>query len=295
MADSQEGSGDSRSFGIFVIIMMTIIAIIFLVVVFIFFLHLYANWCRRRAERTATGSRHRNRLVFAAGQDPQGQRRGLDPEILRSLPVLIFQQDEFKDGLECAVCLSELVEGEKARLLPKCNHGFHVDCIDIWFQSHSTCPICRNPAVSESSKCSTSSGVEENASENGNQSSNSAVNSSTSTNFPTNVSSNGNQTRASSVGASLEEKLPSFQPPCSSSSSAGTSGNRGHGMLTIDIPSEINSSSSLSPASRFAADEQISPMMTSLKSFKRLLSWNRRSSPCSPGSIDVEQSGRGQI
>ncbi|KAH1055909.1 hypothetical protein J1N35_033974 [Gossypium stocksii] len=40
--------------------------------------------------------------------------------------MLIFRQDEFKEGLECAVCLCEHVEGEKVRLFPKCNHGFHV-------------------------------------------------------------------------------------------------------------------------------------------------------------------------
>ncbi|XP_040947858.1 RING-H2 finger protein ATL3-like [Gossypium hirsutum] len=62
-------------------------------------------------------------------------------------PVLIFCQDEFKERLECEICLSELVEGKKARLLPKYNHGFHVVCIHIWFQSHSTCPLYRNPIV----------------------------------------------------------------------------------------------------------------------------------------------------
>ncbi|PPD69574.1 hypothetical protein GOBAR_DD33554 [Gossypium barbadense] len=61
--------------------------------------------------------------------------------------MLIFCQDEFKERLECEICLSELIEGEKARLLPKYNHGYHVDCIHIWFQSHSTCPLYRYPTV----------------------------------------------------------------------------------------------------------------------------------------------------
>ncbi|KAF4404524.1 hypothetical protein G4B88_005910 [Cannabis sativa] len=51
-------------------------------------------------------------------------RRGLDTSVLQSIPVLVFQPEDFKDGLECAVCLSDLAQGEKARLLPKCNHGF---------------------------------------------------------------------------------------------------------------------------------------------------------------------------
>ncbi|KAJ7533737.1 hypothetical protein O6H91_13G061800 [Diphasiastrum complanatum] len=34
-------------------------------------------------------------------------------------------------------------ENEKGRLLPKCNHRFHTGCIDMWFHTHSTCPLCR--------------------------------------------------------------------------------------------------------------------------------------------------------
>ncbi|KAF8379352.1 hypothetical protein HHK36_028786 [Tetracentron sinense] len=69
--------------------------------------------------------------------------------LIRSMPVLIFHAGDNKkfknkESLECAVCLCEVADGEKVRLLPSCNHGFHVDCIDMWFKSHSTCPLCRN-------------------------------------------------------------------------------------------------------------------------------------------------------
>ncbi|EPS66911.1 hypothetical protein M569_07866, partial [Genlisea aurea] len=46
---------------------------------------------------------------------------------------------------ECAVCLAEFDESDVVRLLPKCNHSFHIECIDTWFRSHSTCPLCRSP------------------------------------------------------------------------------------------------------------------------------------------------------
>ena len=119
-------------------IMVVAIIVLFAVVVFVLCLHLYAKWFWWSIEEANTTSprsrRRRRRFVFAPGQDPAvaNLRRGLDPLVLRSLPVLEFNPKDFKDGLECAVCLSELEEGERARLLPKCNHGFHVDCIDMW-------------------------------------------------------------------------------------------------------------------------------------------------------------------
>ncbi|KAF8052479.1 hypothetical protein N665_1555s0004 [Sinapis alba] len=70
---------------------------------------------------------------------------GINPSILRSIPVVDFNSQDFEDGIhECVVCLSELADGDKARVLPTCNHWFHADCIESWFQSHSTCPVCRN-------------------------------------------------------------------------------------------------------------------------------------------------------
>lgn len=42
------------------------------------------------------------------------------------------------------MCISELKEGEEVRFLPNCKHGFHVECIDMWFHSNDTCPLCRD-------------------------------------------------------------------------------------------------------------------------------------------------------
>ncbi|KAK8320732.1 hypothetical protein V6Z11_A12G055600 [Gossypium hirsutum] len=43
----------------------------------------------------------------------------------------------------CAICLVDFSEGDKIRMLPKCNHRFHVACIDKWLLSRSSCPTCR--------------------------------------------------------------------------------------------------------------------------------------------------------
>ncbi|XP_021746166.1 RING-H2 finger protein ATL63-like [Chenopodium quinoa] len=52
-------------------------------------------------------------------------------------------------------------EGEVGRSLPRCSHAFHMECIDMWLFSHSTCPICRAQVVMEgdvSQKSETASG-----------------------------------------------------------------------------------------------------------------------------------------
>lgn len=48
---------------------------------------------------------------------------------------------------ECVICLSEFIKGDRLRILPSCNHGFHVKCIDKWLKSHSSCPTCRQSLV----------------------------------------------------------------------------------------------------------------------------------------------------
>ncbi|CAN4081726.1 unnamed protein product [Withania somnifera] len=59
---------------------------------------------------------------------------GLDQAFIDALPVFPF---------DCAVCLCEFSEKDKLRLLPTCSHAFHINCIDTWLLTNSTCPLCR--------------------------------------------------------------------------------------------------------------------------------------------------------
>ncbi|CAN4098563.1 unnamed protein product [Withania somnifera] len=221
----------------------------------LFFLHLYSKWFWNR-HRQAEGGRRR-RFNFSQGHHvTSALPRGLDASLVKTIPVVLFNPKEFKEGWECAVCLCDVSEGEKARLLPKCNHGFHVDCIDMWFQSHSTCPLCRNPVSQESTVeilLSTPLEEEESASVEG-------------PNFPTNVLFWGNETQVSTLSPNLEESLPCPPSPPSSSSASTTDGPSVS--LVIDIPRQTNEI--------VVEEEHKSPTPTRLRSLKRLLSRDRR-------------------
>ncbi|KAM3397180.1 RING-H2 finger protein ATL29 [Capsicum galapagoense] len=73
--------------------------------------------------------------------------QGLDPAIIKSFPTFTYSsvKDYHKEsyGLECAICLVEFEDDSLLRLLTSCNHVYHQDCIDLWLESHKTCPVCR--------------------------------------------------------------------------------------------------------------------------------------------------------
>ncbi|KAF7149884.1 hypothetical protein RHSIM_Rhsim02G0007100 [Rhododendron simsii] len=131
-------------------IMLTAIVMLFAVVVLMVCLHIYARWYLHRSRQHQLRRRRRRgsrtTLIFYSEEPSSAAAsRGLDAALLGSLPVFLYSAQTHPHVVECAVCLSEFEENEKVRVLPKCNHGFHLDCIDMWFHSHSTCPLCRSP------------------------------------------------------------------------------------------------------------------------------------------------------
>lgn len=78
---------------------------------------------------------------------------GLDQAFIDALPVFSYKEVVGpKEPFDCAVCLCEFSETDQLRLLPMCSHAFHLNCIDTWLLSNSTCPLCRgtlfNPGFS---------------------------------------------------------------------------------------------------------------------------------------------------
>jgi hypothetical protein len=48
----------------------------------------------------------------------------------------------------CSICLDEFVHGERIRLLPRCNHAFHTECILPWLtERQGCCPMCKSPVL----------------------------------------------------------------------------------------------------------------------------------------------------
>lgn len=111
------------------------IAIIIVLISIIFLLLLYAKHCNTSAVPGPSSSRNR---------PPSRRPSGVDWNVIDSLPMFRFASLRgHKTGLECAVCLGRFEPDEILRLLPKCKHAFHVDCIDQWLDRHNTCPLCR--------------------------------------------------------------------------------------------------------------------------------------------------------
>ncbi|KAM0850113.1 hypothetical protein ACQ4PT_053289 [Festuca glaucescens] len=110
-----------------------------------FLLLLYAKHCKRSAAESSSpyggGAGSSGGGTAAAG----GRRSsGVERAVVESLPVFRFGALRGqKAGLECAVCLGRFEPAEALRLLPKCRHGFHVECVDTWLDAHATCPLCR--------------------------------------------------------------------------------------------------------------------------------------------------------
>ncbi|KAA8549434.1 hypothetical protein F0562_001093 [Nyssa sinensis] len=141
-------------------IMLAAIISLLLVILFVLLLHVYAKWFLMQA-------RHRRRSSVSVSHVLGPARfhhfhtftvdttfwtsptKGLDPSIIASIPLFVYDSDEQKRGSECVICLSVFEDEDVGRLLPKCGHAFHVECIDMWLHSHSNCPICRAPVVCE--------------------------------------------------------------------------------------------------------------------------------------------------
>jgi E3 ubiquitin-protein ligase ATL6/9/15/31/42/55 len=134
MAELPQGVTPSKGVVIIVLSIMFLITFILLV---------YVKFCRVTPLHLLN-----HHPLHLQNNQAQTQSRsivsGVEKKVIETLPFFKFSSLKgTKQGLECTVCLSKFEDEEILRLLPKCKHAFHMNCIDQWLESHSTCPLCR--------------------------------------------------------------------------------------------------------------------------------------------------------
>lgn len=67
--------------------------------------------------------------------------QGLDAVTINNLPTVLCKGNSTES--ECCICLGTFLDGDTVRVLPHCDHSFHLECVDKWLTTQSSCPLCR--------------------------------------------------------------------------------------------------------------------------------------------------------
>ncbi|KAB2019204.1 hypothetical protein ES319_D08G282000v1 [Gossypium barbadense] len=124
------------------LLIIIILAIIFFVSGLV---HLLIRFLLRPSNREPGDSDHVTALQGQLQQLFHLHDAGVDQSLIDYLPVFHYKSiiGLKHNPFDCAVCLCGFEVEDKLRLLPICSHAFHMECIDTWLLSHSTCPLCR--------------------------------------------------------------------------------------------------------------------------------------------------------
>jgi len=157
---TQISSSSSNKINPAILFIIVILAIIFFI---LGFLHLLVRFLIKHRSSSSSSSTttisQSNRFPEMSESDAYQRQlqqlfnlhdSGLDQAFIDALPVFIYKDIiGLKEQFDCAVCLCEFLEQDKLRLLPNCNHAFHISCIDTWLLSNSSCPLCRGTLYSQ--------------------------------------------------------------------------------------------------------------------------------------------------
>lgn len=137
------------------LVIVSVIVFSFIVLVIILFCHFI-----RQYRRVSTGNR--NHQVRGGGvviAEVPTQHKGLDEATINSLPTFLHTSltcsspgggrggggaGLVREVSECPICLGLFEENERMKVIPKCMHVYHLECLDKWLQSHANCPLCRS-------------------------------------------------------------------------------------------------------------------------------------------------------
>ena len=151
-------SGDGQHMNYSVVVIVVVLSVVFILSGF---LHLLARCLGRRRRHLIAPQQHRPLVSALHGQLQHLfhlHDGGVEQGFINTLPVFAYGSIRgLKDSADCAVCLNEFGDDDRLRLLPKCKHAFHLECIDTWLLSHSTCPLCRRSLLPDHPLASSSS------------------------------------------------------------------------------------------------------------------------------------------
>ncbi|KAI3973105.1 hypothetical protein MKX01_019763 [Papaver californicum] len=85
----------------------------------------------------------RMRAINGSDSVPRVSESGLNKEFREMLPIIIFNESFSVRDTQCSVCLADYQADDKLQQIPSCAHTFHMECIDHWLSTHTTCPLCR--------------------------------------------------------------------------------------------------------------------------------------------------------
>ncbi|KAK5581030.1 hypothetical protein RB653_001058 [Dictyostelium firmibasis] len=64
-------------------------------------------------------------------------------ETLYFIPGVRNKQSANNTDTRCTICLEDFEPNQLIKILPKCKHHYHSECIDPWFANSKFCPQCR--------------------------------------------------------------------------------------------------------------------------------------------------------
>lgn len=147
---------------------LVIIAIVIISII-LFISFLLCNFLRQCSTQmvsineTAGGRRSMSGVAVV---ETGGNSKGLDEATINSLPIFLHSSNSeaaaqgFQEYDECSICLCCFEENEIVKVIPKCLHLYHSQCVDKWLQNHAVCPLCRAPLHNHSSSSSSSPPLE---------------------------------------------------------------------------------------------------------------------------------------
>ena len=81
-------------------------------------------------------------------QQPQPPSDGLSLNDLRNYTTLTTG-DTPTTEIKCEICHDAIQNGDILRMINVCNHSFHQECVDSWFENNKICPYCRCNVIEE--------------------------------------------------------------------------------------------------------------------------------------------------